>query len=59
MRVQAKEPKVSEAGSKQPILLGPFLGQVTQTSIKIWLHLEGGTDVVYVTIHEAQNRIKQ
>lgn len=34
-------------------LLGPFLGAVTENSIKIWLHLEGPISVVYVTLHEA------
>lgn len=39
---------------KEPLqgsLLGPFLGQVTTTSIKVWLHLEGGEPEVWVTLH--------
>ena len=32
-------------------LLGPFLGQVTPGSIRIWLHLEGGAPEVFVTVH--------
>jgi len=35
----------------KPNLLGPFLGYVTTDSVKIWLHLEGGSEQVYVTIH--------
>lgn len=35
----------------EPTLLGPFLGHVTTNSIKIWLHLAGSHDVVYVTLH--------
>src|SRR5438105_3439919 len=35
----------------EPELLGPFLGYVTSTSIKIWLYREGATAPVYVTIH--------
>lgn len=34
-----------------PHLLGPFLGYLTSTSIKIWLHLEGTQDKVYVSLH--------
>jgi alkaline phosphatase D len=32
-------------------ILGPFLGQVTADSVKIWLHLEGQVNKVYVTVH--------
>ena len=32
-------------------LLGPFLGQVTPGSIRLWLHLEGGAPEVFVTVH--------
>ena len=35
----------------EPKLLGPFLGYVTTSSIKIWLHFEGSHDVIYVTFH--------
>lgn len=35
-------------------LLGPFLGIVTENTIKIWLHLEGEHSVVYVTLHEGK-----
>ncbi len=37
--------------SDEPTMLGPFLGHVTATSIKIWLHLEGAHKVIYVTLH--------
>jgi hypothetical protein len=37
--------------SNEPTMLGPFLGHVTTSSIKIWLHVEGQTPVVYVTVH--------
>lgn len=36
-------------------MLGPFLGQVTENTIKIWLHFEGNHEIVYVTIHESQD----
>jgi len=32
-------------------ILGPFLGYVTASSVKVWLHLEGGAPDVYITIH--------
>lgn len=32
-------------------MLGPFLGQVTTTGIRVWLHLEAGFDTVWVTVH--------
>ena len=35
----------------EPKLLGPFLGHVTTTSIKIWLHLEGPNNRIFVTLH--------
>lgn len=39
--------------TKPDKLLGPFLGIVTEESIKIWLHLEDRDQpVVYVTLHE-------
>lgn len=38
-----------------PNLLGPFLGHVTSTSVKIWLHQESLDTKVYVTIHSAKN----
>ena len=34
-----------------PAILGPFLGQVTSTSIRVWLHLEGGPPRLWVTAH--------
>ena len=39
------------APSAEPTLLGPFLGHVTATSIRIWLHYEGPQSVVYLTLH--------
>lgn len=36
---------------KEVMLLGPFLGHVTTSSIKIWLHLEAPHDKVWVTLH--------
>jgi hypothetical protein len=36
----------------EPKLLGPFLGHVTPHSIKIWLHLEGELQTIYVSLHE-------
>lgn len=41
----------NEAAFKKSTILGPFLGYVTTTSVKVWLHLEGGADRVYVTVH--------
>lgn len=35
----------------EPTLLGPFLGHVTENSIKIWLHLERPDAVVHITLH--------
>jgi len=32
-------------------MLGPFLGQVTTQSIKVWLHLEGAHNEIWVTLH--------
>jgi phosphodiesterase/alkaline phosphatase D-like protein len=32
-------------------MLGPFLGQVTTESIKVWLHLESVHEAVWVTLH--------
>lgn len=49
---EVSENKVkSSAPSKTEAMLGPFLGHVTSTSIKIWLHLEGARDQVWVTLH--------
>src|SRR5262245_3952276 len=31
-------------------ILGPFLGWVTPTSVKVWLHLESEIKTVYVTV---------
>lgn len=42
---------ITSAPVAEPKLLGPFLGQVTSNSIKIWLHLEGSHSSVYVTLH--------
>lgn len=36
----------------EPKLLGPFLGHVTPTSIKIWLHAERAQPEIYVSLHE-------
>jgi hypothetical protein len=36
-------------------ILGPFLGYVTPASVKVWLHLEGGANSVYVTMHRGLN----
>jgi len=44
------EIKDSEKG-----LLGPFLGQVTTNSIKIWLHLEAKARTVYVSVHPTED----
>ncbi len=33
-------------------LLGPFLGHVTTTSVKVWLHLQSSNAKTYVTIHD-------
>lgn len=47
MTIEAKE-------SLQPTeatILGPFLGYVTPTSIKVWLHLERDINTVYVSVH--------
>ena len=35
----------------EPTMLGPFLGHVTTTSIKIWMHLERPEAAVHVTLH--------
>ena len=35
----------------EPKLLGPFLGHVTTTSIRIWLHAERSEPIIYVTLH--------
>ncbi len=32
-------------------LLGPFLGHVTATSVKVWLHLEGERQSIFVAVH--------
>lgn len=39
------------APAEEPKLLGPFLGYVTPHSIKIWLHLEGATNTIFISIH--------
>jgi hypothetical protein len=44
-------PAGAEPAQSRPNLLGPFLGYVTPTSVKIWLHLEGGSDEIHVTLH--------
>jgi phosphodiesterase/alkaline phosphatase D-like protein len=41
----------TNAMSDEPTFLGPFLGHVTTGSIKIWLHLEGSYEIVYITVH--------
>lgn len=40
----------------KPVMLGPFLGEVTATSIKVWLSLEGGEAEVYVTLHKGNQK---
>ena len=45
----------SMSSSAEPKMLGPFLGHVTENTIKIWLHFEGNHETVYVTIHESQD----
>lgn len=37
--------------AEEPKILGPFLGQVTSHSIKIWLHLERKNNNIYVSLH--------
>lgn len=46
------EPVQSPSNPTEPKLLGPFLGYVTPQSIKIWLHLEGDCQTIYVSLHE-------
>lgn len=41
----------AKSTESEPTLLGPFLGHVTPTSIKIWLHLERPGTTVFVTLH--------
>ena len=43
-------PAQAQPGTKSA-LLGPFLGYVTPSSVKVWLHLEGGSSEIHVTIH--------
>ena len=45
------ESEIAQGGIELPNMLGPFLGEVTTSSIKIWLHLEGPENA-YVTVHE-------
>jgi len=40
-----------QASPAGPTMLGPFLGFVTERSIKIWLHLQGGPAEVFVSVH--------
>ena len=40
--------------TEEPKMLGPFLGHVTPHSIKIWLHLEGASDTIYVSVHPVE-----
>lgn len=45
---------VVQSEDSQPVnlkLMGPFLGHVTPTSIKVWLHIEGLPEV-YVTVRQ-------
>lgn len=44
-------PAPVEADAELGHLLGPFLGHVTQSTIKVWLHLEGGPGALWVTAH--------
>ena len=41
----------SQEAKAEAMLLGPFLGEVTTTSIKVWLHWERPDAVVHVTLH--------
>lgn len=45
--------EVADAPKGPPpgLMLGPFLGQVTTSSIKVWLQLEGSHPEVWVTVH--------
>lgn len=45
----------SMSSSAEINMLGPFLGHVTENTIKIWLHFEGNHEIIYVTIHESQD----
>ncbi len=47
------EPQAAAQTSK---LLGPFLGHVTSSSVKVWLHMEAEAKQAYVTLHRGSNR---
>ena len=51
MSVDFTTEKPGDTASKTRSILGPFLGFVTERSIKIWLHLEGGDAQVFVSVH--------
>jgi hypothetical protein len=48
MNGRAAAPIEEQSG---PITLGPFLGYVTTSSVRVWLHLEGSVDQLWVTAH--------
>ncbi|MBA3512306.1 DUF3597 family protein [Sphingomonas sp.] len=51
MNEKLVEEEQSTTAPAQEILLGPFLGYVTSSTIRIWLHLEGGPPELWVTAH--------
>lgn len=48
---ETSSPFPSVDGTPQTSLLGPFLGHVTPTTIRIWLHLQGEPAILWVTAH--------
>lgn len=51
------KPTATPAGAaeaKKETMLGPFLGHVTSSSIRVWLHLQGGPDKLWVTAHPGE-----
>lgn len=47
--------ETSQSAPTQEVnLLGPFLGHVTASSVKIWLYLRGGAPEIYVTVHQGK-----
>ena len=49
------QPAAVPAPTAATTILGPFLGQVTTTSIRVWLHLEGGPEKLWVSAHPGRS----
>lgn len=55
MTQNVSHPTPASLSKAQTTILGPFLGHVTTSSIRVWLHLEGGPEKLWVTAHPSKS----